>query len=305
MIERIGFRIIETRGTQILLNGEPIWLKGVCVHEDDLDFGKVSTEADIRRRFRDAKDLGCNFLRLSHYPHHGIVARIADRGGPAALGGGAGLLAIDFANSDTLADARNQLSELILRDINRASVIIWGVGNENADTDARLAFMADLARTAKRLDPVASRIGRMPHQPRRHSRSRSSVRAPRCHRHQRILRLVRARFLRPREAARQFRSGEARHHQRDRGLTPRLAIAARTCALHGGLAGRVLPPSRSARIAAAPYIAGLAAWLLYDFRTERRQTSFQRGFNRKGLIGADKATRKLAFDALAGSYRRM
>jgi beta-glucuronidase len=57
------------------------------------------------------------------------------------------------------------------------------------------------------------------------------------------------------------------------------------------------------RIAATDYVAGLAAWLLYDFRSERRQTTFQRGFNRKGLIGADKATRKLAFDALAESFR--
>ncbi len=56
------------------------------------------------------------------------------------------------------------------------------------------------------------------------------------------------------------------------------------------------------RIAATPYIAGIAAWLLYDFRTERRQTSFQRGLNRKGLIGADKETKKLAFFALAEQF---
>ncbi len=45
--ERIGFRHISTRGTEILLNGAPIWLKGVCVHEDDLVLGKVTNEADI------------------------------------------------------------------------------------------------------------------------------------------------------------------------------------------------------------------------------------------------------------------
>lgn len=59
------------------------------------------------------------------------------------------------------------------------------------------------------------------------------------------------------------------------------------------------------RISTTPYVAGLAAWLLYDFRTERRQTGFQCGFNRKGLIGADKQMRKLAFEALARCYRRM
>ena len=51
------------------------------------------------------------------------------------------------------------------------------------------------------------------------------------------------------------------------------------------------------------YVRGVAAWLLYDFRTQRRQTSFQRGFNRKGLITEDKTTRKLAFEKLSDIYK--
>jgi beta-glucuronidase len=58
-------------------------------------------------------------------------------------------------------------------------------------------------------------------------------------------------------------------------------------------------------VAAAPYVRGIAPWLLYDFRTERRQTTFQRGFSRKGLIAEDKATKKLAFEVLAQQYRRL
>ncbi len=64
--------------------------------------------------------------------------------------------------------------------------------------------------------------------------------------------------------------------------------------LHRGLAGEFYR-QQLARIAAVPYVRGIAAWLLYDFRTERRQTGFQKGLNRKGLIAEDKATRKLAF----------
>ena len=52
-----------------------------------------------------------------------------------------------------------------------------------------------------------------------------------------------------------------------------------------------------------PWVAGYAAWLLYDFRSERRQTGFQKGFNRKGLIAADKRTRKAAFHVLAEAFR--
>jgi beta-glucuronidase len=51
------------------------------------------------------------------------------------------------------------------------------------------------------------------------------------------------------------------------------------------------------------FVQGLAAWLLYDFRSERRQTRFQRGWNRKGLIAEDKRTRKAAFAALREAWR--
>jgi beta-glucuronidase len=55
----------------------------------------------------------------------------------------------------------------------------------------------------------------------------------------------------------------------------------------------------------APYVRGLAAWLLYDFRSLRRQARPQSGFNRKGLIAEDKQTRKRAFDVLAAAYARL
>jgi len=304
VVERIGFRTIATRGTEILLNGRPVWLKGVCVHEDDLALGKVSSEADIRRRFRHAKELGCNFLRLAHYPHHETVARIADEEGFLLWAEVPVYWAIDFANPDTLADARNQLSELIFRDMNRASVIIWGVGNENADTDARLAFMADLAETAKRLDP-----------------SRLTSAACLINRESFTIEDRLADHLDVIGLNEYFGWYEPDFSGLDRLLAnsapAKPVIISETgadAALGHRGAGRVLftedwqaefHRQQFRRLIASPYVVGLAAWLLYDFRTERRQTAFQRGFNRKGLIGADKTTRKLAFEALAECYKRM
>ncbi|HRJ68027.1 MAG TPA: glycoside hydrolase family 2 TIM barrel-domain containing protein [Beijerinckiaceae bacterium] len=301
--ERIGFRTIATRGTDILLNGSVIWLKGVCVHEDDLERGKVSSEADIRRRFRHAKELGCNFLRLAHYPHHDLVACIADEEGLLLWSEIPVYWAIDFANPDTLADARNQLSELILRDINRASVIIWGVGNENADTDARLAFMGELAATAKQLDP-----------------SRLTSAACLINREHFMIEDRLAGHLDVIGLNEYFGWYEPDFSGLDRLLAnsnpDRPVIISETGADaapgHRG-AGRMLFSEdwqaefyrqQFQRIAATPFVAGIAAWLLYDFRTERRQTGFQQGFNRKGLIETDKSTKKLAFDALADCYRR-
>ncbi len=302
--ERTGFRTVRVEDTRILLNDRPIWLKGVCVHEDDLETGKVSSEADIRRRFRHAKELGCNFLRLSHYPHHELVARIADEEGLLLWAEVPVYWAIDFADPETLADARNQLSELILRDVNRPSVIIWGVGNENADTDARLAFMADLAKTAKRLDPsrlvsAACLINR-----------ETFAIEDRLADHLDVVGLNEYfGWYEPDFSGLERLLGNSRP-----GKPVIISETGADAAIGHRGAGRVLFTEdwqaefhrrQFGLIAATPYVAGLAAWLLYDFRTERRQTGFQRGFNRKGLIGEDKATRKAAFHALAECYRTM
>ncbi|MBM3521626.1 MAG: glycoside hydrolase family 2 [Alphaproteobacteria bacterium] len=300
--ERVGFREIAVRGTSIELNGRPILLRGVCVHEDDLDLGKATTDADLRRRVADAKALGANFLRLAHYPHHDSMARLADEAGLLLWSEIPVYWAIDFANPDTYADAENQLHELIARDANRASVVIWGVGNENADTDARFAFMARLARAARAADPT---------------------------------RLVSAACLINRQTFRiedrlaaeldviglneyfgwyesNFDGLERLFANSDPGKPVIVSETGADAAPGHRAAGRVLFTEdwqaefyrrQCALIERTSYVRGLAAWLLYDFRTERRQTGFQRGFNRKGLIAADKATRKLAFAELAAIYR--
>ena len=124
------------------------------MHEDDAKLGKVITEDDLRRRYAHAKEMGCNFVRLAHYPHHERAVELADEVGLLVWAEIPVYWAIDFANPATERDAQNQLVELIRRDRNRASVAIWSVGNENADTDARLAFMKGLAETARAEDPT-------------------------------------------------------------------------------------------------------------------------------------------------------
>lgn len=301
--ERIGLRHIAVSGTQILLNGQPLFLRGICVHEDDLHLGKVSTEADVRRRFEDARAMGCNFLRLSHYPHHEHVARIADEVGMLLWEEIPVYWAIDFANPRTLADARNQLQELILRDHNRASVIFWGVGNENEDSDARLGFMRTLAQVARACDPsrlisAACLINREYFRIEDRLAQHLDVIGineyfgwyePGFEGLQRLL--DNSNPDRPVLITETGADAKAGHHGREDELFTEECQA------------RIL--SEQVRISAAkPYICGIAPWLLYDFRSERRHTIFNGGFNRKGVIAEDKRTRKLGFQALAESYSR-
>ena len=143
--DRVGFREIKADGRKIMLNGKEIFLKGICCHEESYDGGRTLSDDECRQILATAKELGCNALRLTHYPHSERMSQLADEIGVMLWEEIPVYWLIDFDNPETLANARNQLKELMTRDYNRASVIIWSVGNENPDTDSRLKFMSQLA----------------------------------------------------------------------------------------------------------------------------------------------------------------
>ena len=153
--DQIGFRSIETRGTEILLNGRPIFLRGVCIHEEaPLRGGRANSREDALMLLGWAKDLGANFVRLAHYPHNEFMVREADRMGMLVWSEIPVYWTIQWENPATLANARNQLSEMIARDKNRAAVVIWSVANETPLSDARLSFLKNLVSHARELDPT-------------------------------------------------------------------------------------------------------------------------------------------------------
>ena len=153
--EQIGFRSIETRGTDILLNGKPIFLRGVCIHEEaPLRGGRAYTREDAVTVLSWAKELGANFARLAHYPHNEYMVREADRMGIMVWSEIPVYWTIQWENPDTLKLARNQLQEEITRDKNRAAIVIWSVANETPLSDARLTFLKNLISHARQLDPT-------------------------------------------------------------------------------------------------------------------------------------------------------
>jgi beta-glucuronidase len=80
--DQIGFRTIETSGTKILLNGKPIFLRGISMHEEAaFRGGRAFSSEDDAVLLGWAKELGCNFVRLAHYPYNESMIRMADRMG--------------------------------------------------------------------------------------------------------------------------------------------------------------------------------------------------------------------------------
>ena len=151
--DQIGFRTIETRGTEILLNGRPIFLRGVCIHEEaPFRGGRAYSREDAQTLLGWAKELGCNFVRLAHYPHNEFMVKEADRLGIMVWSEIPVYWTILWENSATLDNARNQLSEMITRDKNRAAVIVWSMANETPLGDARLSFLRKLIEHARSLD---------------------------------------------------------------------------------------------------------------------------------------------------------
>ena len=153
--DQIGFRSIETKGTDILLNGRPIFLRGVCIHEEaPVRGGRAYSPEDARRLLGWAKELGANFVRLAHYPHNEFMIREADRMGIMVWSEIPVYWTILWENPATFENARNQLTEMIARDKNRAAVVIWSVANETPLSDARLSFLKRLIEHARSQDPT-------------------------------------------------------------------------------------------------------------------------------------------------------
>jgi beta-glucuronidase len=151
--EKIGFRTIETRGTDILLNGKPIFLRGICIHEENpMRGGRAYSKEDAQLLLNWVKELNGNYVRLAHYPHNENMARMADEMGILVWEETPVYWTILWENQSTYENAEQQLSDLISRDKNRASVIIWSMANETPVGEARTNFLKNMAKHARSLD---------------------------------------------------------------------------------------------------------------------------------------------------------
>ena len=151
--DRVGFRTVAVDGFDILVNGEPVFLRGISIHEEAPSRGgRGLSESESRQLLQWAKDLGCNYVRLAHYPHNEAMLRLADEMGLMVWAEVPVYWAIAWDDPATYASAEQQLREMISRDKNRASVVLWSVANETPISPARTDFLARLAATARALD---------------------------------------------------------------------------------------------------------------------------------------------------------
>lgn len=316
LTEKVGFRTVETRGREVLVNGEPVFLRGISMHEEA--FGPEATravsQAEARALLAEAKSLGCNFVRLAHYPHADHTARIADE---------MGLMLwaeipvyweeIAYDNPATLAAARHMMAELVTRDRNRASVIMWSVANETPQTPERTAFLETVIADTRALDPTRLITAAL--------NKNVDVGGVRDGESRIVVQDALAASLDV-VAINQYEGWYGQRHPgeiqnvsfRNGYDKPLMFSEFGAGALYGHRGPKEerwteeyqawLFAETVKVVDETPGCVGLAPWLLKDFRSPRRwHGRFQELWNRKGLVSPE-GHRKLAFDVLRNFYRR-
>jgi beta-glucuronidase len=306
--DEVGFRTVAAHGAEICLNGRPIYLRGISLHEEALgvEASRTLSWAQAEALLRLAKDLGANFVRLAHYPHTERMTRLADR---------LGLLVwsevpiyqnvIAFDSPATLALATRMVTANIARDRNRASIVIWSVANETPVTDARTAFLTTLIARVRALD--GTRLVSAAMDQNRVEGDRTIIDDPLG-------------------AAIDVLGINTYHGWYGDGLPDVIARKTFETAYEKpivlsefgadaplGLRGdrltrwtedyqRYLFEENIARAARTPNVRGMSPWVLKDFRSPRRWHGAHQDFwNRKGLVSPT-GERKLAFETLRAAY---
>lgn len=168
----VGVRTVEVRGTQFLINGEPFYFKGFGRHEDLPVIGKGHNDAFLVHDVRLMQWIGANSFRTAHYPYAEEVLEYADRHGivvideTAAVGLNMGLGGGIFGSQgyttyspETIGDQTQAvhaqaIRELVARDKNHPSVVLWSIANEpESDTQGAEDYFRPLFDVARAADP--------------------------------------------------------------------------------------------------------------------------------------------------------
>lgn len=309
LTEKLGFRTIETKGRDILLNGQSVFLRGISLHEENpLRGARANTPEDARQLLGWAKELGCNYVRLAHYPHNDYMARIADELGLLLWAEVPVYWTIHWEDPNTLANARQQLAGLIARDKNRASVIIWSMANETPVSAPRTEFLKQLVSMTRGLDPTRLISAAMERHSPPDDPLTSIVEDP----------LAEVTDLCSFNQYIGWYTMKVDDSPKVKWVIPydKPVIVSEFGAdalqgLHGDRTARFTEEFQAdlyrqtlAMLDRIPQLRGLTPWILCDFRSPRRPLpQIQDGWNRKGLIGAN-GTRKQAFYILQEYYAK-
>ena len=305
LADDIGFRTIAVDGTKILLNGKPIFLRGISIHaEAPLRGGRADNDKDVATLLGWAQELGCNYVRLAHYPHDQRMTRAADRRGLLVWSEVPVYWAVEFGNPAVLSNAENQLKEEIRRDRNRASIILWSIANETPSTPERLSFLKKMAADVRVLDPTRLVTAALLVKTVGHAKYVDDPLGA-------SLDVLGANeYVGWYEETPADADKTVWHIAYNKPLIISEFGAGAKAGLHGPASQRWTEEYQAdvfkhqlTMLNQIPQLRGMSPWILVDFRSPvRHLPGIQDGFNRKGLI-SDQGQKKAAFFILQKAYQ--
>ncbi len=305
LTDDIGFRDIRVDGTHILLNGKAIFLQGINAHaEAPVVGGRVDNDAEVATIFSYVKDLHANFIRLCHYPQDERMERTADRDGIMLWSEIPNWQGISWGKPEVYAKDINMLKEMIRRDRDKASVIMWSLSNETATNDpARTKFLTDMATEARSLDSTRLITSALFSQIHGNAGSLTD-------------RLADAVDVLGINEYVGWYGGKAADADSVQWTLPNKPVivsefgAGAKYGNHGPVTQRWTEEQQAdvykhqlIMFANIPQLRGITPWVLFDFRsTTRNLPKLQDGYNRKGLF-SESGEKKQAFFVLQKAYK--
>lgn len=135
LCDRFGFREVKVDGAQLLLNGEPIFIKGVNRHEEYANFGCAVPVEAMMQDVQLMRDLGCNLVRTCHYPNDPRFLDLCDQFGLMVWeeGHARGLSLENMQHPNFMEQTMTCLTEMVEQHWNHPSIVLWGCLNECDD----------------------------------------------------------------------------------------------------------------------------------------------------------------------------
>ena len=292
--KRFGIRTISAKGVYLFLNNSPIRLKGVNIHEEQNPYGRHYPNEQRRSEIQTIKKLGLNAIRTAHYSHDKDFVRIADEEGIMILEEIPLYWNCEFQNPKVVKLASHMLYDLINRDFNHPSVIIWSVGNEvPTERWACAQEMPLLMQWVRKIDPtrlvtyVSARMNSDT------VRRAGDVNCVNMYFGWYYLTPYQLNFFLD---ATHFTNSHSPWIMTEFGGDAKIGIRDPEVKYSEDNQARII--AHTIRVLnSKPYIAGWFIWVYRDFLSPLRQKQYQQGFNRKGLVD-DQNQPKLIFKAL-------
>ncbi|WP_235921119.1 glycoside hydrolase family 2 protein [Foetidibacter luteolus] len=308
--EYIGFRSIETKEGKVLLNNKPVFLKAVNIHEENpYKKARANSKQDALLLLSAAKELGCNLVRLAHYPHNEHMVREAERMGLMVWSELPVYQHIDFTDSAVPAKMGAMLGEMVQRDKNRCGIIVWGLSNETyPGASNRSNALVELTKRCRGLD--SARL--IAHVINSHKYQGNTFEVwDTLYQYSDIVAVNEyAGWYMPWQGKPSDTKWKITCHDK-----PVFISEFGGEALYGSKYGRAdeaanwreeyqekIYKDQLEMFATIPNLAGVCPWLLFDYRSlSRLHPVYQQGYNRKGLL-SEKGNKKKAWHIMKAYY---